>query len=147
MLFISPQKLFSFSRYLNFCIDMQKDGLIRKTRIIQNFILSNNISRSKGNQTMKLGRLTKYNIRNQGLDYNNWPNFGCPYFLRYWQYVYNNLYINQVLKSYIQKKQDKTKNLADSSHGSFLEFKFMFNANQKLVIGNEHSLNGQASQR
>ena len=37
--FISPQKLFSFSRYLNICLDvlvMNKNGLIRKMRLIWN---------------------------------------------------------------------------------------------------------------
>ena len=40
MLFISPQKLFLFSRYLNFCLDflvMQKNDLIRKMRLISKF--------------------------------------------------------------------------------------------------------------
>ena len=35
--FISPQKLFLFSRYLNFCLDflvMYQKGLIRKIRLI-----------------------------------------------------------------------------------------------------------------
>ena len=40
MLFISPQKLFSFSKYLSFCLDflvMYQNGLIRKIRLISNF--------------------------------------------------------------------------------------------------------------
>ena len=65
MLFISPRKLFSFSRYLSFCLDfliMQQNGLIEKIRLFSNFTTSQpgqqtfaililpNISRSKGNQ-------------------------------------------------------------------------------------------------
>ena len=69
MLFISPQKLFFFSRYLNFCLDlliMKKNDLIRKLRLILKFMTSQagqktitpvlilpNISRSKDNQTIK----------------------------------------------------------------------------------------------
>ena len=43
MLFISPQKLFSFSRYLSFCLDflvMYRNGLIKKIRLISNFMTS-----------------------------------------------------------------------------------------------------------
>ena len=79
MVFISPQKLFSFSRCLNFCLDflvMQKNALIRKVRLILKFMKSQsgkktvaihilvNISRSKGNQTMKFDQLKEYNMRN-----------------------------------------------------------------------------------
>ena len=71
MLFISPQKLFSLSRYLSFYLDflvMYKNGLIKKTRLIANFMTSQpgyqtivihilrNISRSIGNQTMKFSQ-------------------------------------------------------------------------------------------
>ena len=41
--FISPQKLFLFSRYLNFCLDflvMYQNGLNRKIRLIANFMTS-----------------------------------------------------------------------------------------------------------
>ena len=41
MLFISPSKLFTFSRYLNFCLDplvIYKNGLIRKIRLISKFM-------------------------------------------------------------------------------------------------------------
>ena len=41
--FISPQKLFPFSRYLSFCLDclvMYQNGLIKKTRLISNFMTS-----------------------------------------------------------------------------------------------------------
>ena len=76
MLFISPQQLFSF--YLNFCLDflvMEQNGLIRKIRLISNFMTSKpgqqtivihilpNISRSKGNQTIKLDQLIECNMR------------------------------------------------------------------------------------
>ena len=43
MLFISPQKLFSFSRYLSFSLDflvMYWNGLIKKIRLISNFMAS-----------------------------------------------------------------------------------------------------------
>ena len=79
MLFISPQKLFSFSRYLNFCLDflvMQENSSIRKIRSITNLLMTQhglqtivmhifpNISRSKGNQTMKFAQLVECNMRN-----------------------------------------------------------------------------------
>ena len=79
MLFISFQKLFSFSRYLSFCLDflvIYQNGLIKKTRLISNFMASQpgqqtivihilpNISKSKGNQTMKFGQLIECNMRN-----------------------------------------------------------------------------------
>ena len=79
MLFISLEKLFSFSRYLDFCLDffvLHKNSLIIKIRLISKFITSQpgyqtivihiltNISRSKGNQTNKLGQLIEYNMRN-----------------------------------------------------------------------------------
>ena len=72
MFFILPQKLFSFSRYLSFCPDflfIYQNGMIKKIRLISNFMTSQpgqqtmlihilpNISRSKGNQTMKFGNL------------------------------------------------------------------------------------------
>ena len=78
MLFMSPQKLFSFSRYLNICLDYMviwQNGLIGEIRLISNFIASQpsseiivihtlqNISRSKGNETMKFGQLIEYNMR------------------------------------------------------------------------------------
>ena len=79
MLFISPQKLFSFSRYLSFCLDfsvMYRNGLIKKIRVISNFMTSQpgqqtiiihtspNISRSKSNQTLKFAQLIECNMRN-----------------------------------------------------------------------------------
>ena len=82
MLFISMYKPFSFSRYLNFCLDflvIQKNGLIRKIRLIFKFMtlqsgkqiivmhILPNISRRKDHQTMKLGQLIEYNMRNNFL--------------------------------------------------------------------------------
>ena len=68
-LYFTLKKLFSFSKYLSVCLDflvMQKNGLIRKTWLISNSITSQlgsqtiamhiliNISRTKGNQAIKL---------------------------------------------------------------------------------------------
>ena len=79
MLFISPQKLFSFSRYLSFCLDflvISQNGLIKKIRLISNFMtwqleqqgivihILPNISRSKGNQARKIGQLIECSMRN-----------------------------------------------------------------------------------
>ena len=79
MLFTSPQKLFSLSRYLSFCLDflvMYRNGLIKKIRLISNSMTSQtgsetivihilpNISRSKGNQTVKFTQLIECNMRN-----------------------------------------------------------------------------------
>ena len=83
MLFISPQKLFSFSRYLSFCLDflvMYQNGLIKKIRLISNFVTSQhgqqtvvihilpNISQSEGNQTIKFAHLIECNMRNVFLE-------------------------------------------------------------------------------
>ena len=54
MLFILPQKIFLFSRYLHFCLYflvLQQNNLIRKIKLISRF------TRSKGDQTMKFGQL------------------------------------------------------------------------------------------
>ena len=66
-----------------FCLDflvMQKSGLIRKARLILTFTTSQhgsktiaihiliNISRSKGNQAIKLGQLIEYNMKNTFLE-------------------------------------------------------------------------------
>ena len=71
--------LFSFSRYLNFCLDflvIYQNGLIKKMRLISKFLTSQldkqtivihifpNISKSKGNQTIKFGQLIECNTRN-----------------------------------------------------------------------------------
>ena len=71
MLFISPRKLFSFSRYLSFCLEilvMYRNGLIKKIRLIWYFTMLihklPNISRGEGNQTMKFGQLIECNMRN-----------------------------------------------------------------------------------
>ena len=81
--FYFTSNLFSFSRYLNFCLDfliMQQNNLIRKIRLSSNFMTSQpgqqtiiihvftNILGSKGNQTMKLGHLIEYNMRNVFLE-------------------------------------------------------------------------------
>ena len=71
--------LFSFSRCLSFCLGFSvvyQTGLIRKVKLVANsmtsrpgqqtiltHILPNN-SRSKGNQTMKVGQLIEFNTRN-----------------------------------------------------------------------------------
>ena len=75
MLFVSPQKLFLFSRYLNFCLDflvMQQNNLIRKIKLTSNFMTPQlgqqtigihilpSISRCKGNQTTKFSQLVEY---------------------------------------------------------------------------------------
>ena len=75
MLFISPQKLFLFSRYLSFCLDFlvnYRNNLIKKIRSISNFMTSQpgyqtlvihilpSILKSNGNQTMK------FNMGNMG---------------------------------------------------------------------------------
>ena len=79
MLFISPQKFFSFSRYLSFCLKflvLLQNGLLRKIRLTYKFMTSRpgkqtivihvlpNILRNKGNQAMKFGQLRKYNMKN-----------------------------------------------------------------------------------
>ena len=74
MLFISPSKLFTFSRYLSFCFDflvIYKNSLIRKVRLISKFIkqttaihILSNISRNKGVQKSKFGPLIEHNMRN-----------------------------------------------------------------------------------
>ena len=81
MLFISPQKLFPFSRYLKFCLNlllMQHNGLIRKIRLISNFMTSqprwqtivihilSNISRREGNETF--GQVIERNMWNNFLE-------------------------------------------------------------------------------
>ena len=76
MLFISPEKVFSFLRYLNFCSDVlghAEKWLNKKAEV--NFkiydvidweanIYSTLISRSKGNETMKFGQLMEFELRN-----------------------------------------------------------------------------------
>ena len=78
MLFISPQNLISFSRYLSFLSRLfghvkkrldQKDKVNFKiydvtTWLTNNCYIFSNISRCKGNQTMKFGQLIKCNMRN-----------------------------------------------------------------------------------
>ena len=77
MLFISPQKLFLFSRYLSFCLGLlvvYQNGLIKKIRSISVFLMSQPHKKtivihilpniSKGNQTMKFGQLIECNMKN-----------------------------------------------------------------------------------
>ena len=78
MLLISPQKLFSFSRYLTFCFDFfgrvakrldQKDKVNFKIYDVTAWLTNNcnthvaHISRSKRNQTIKFGQLIDYIMR------------------------------------------------------------------------------------
>ena len=79
MLFISSEKLFLFSRFLNFCLNflgMQKELLDQKDKVNLKIMTSQpgqqritthivlNISRINGNQTMKFGQLIEYPKRN-----------------------------------------------------------------------------------
>ena len=79
MLFILPQKVFSSSRYLSFCVDflvMSQNGLAIKISLISNFMtlqpseetvvthIFSNIARLKGNKTLRFGQLIEYNMRN-----------------------------------------------------------------------------------
>ena len=79
MIFISPQKLFLFSRYLSFCHDFlvmqkkqldQKDKVNLKIHYVTNWITNNcnahiaDYLRSKSTQTMTLGQLIEHNMRN-----------------------------------------------------------------------------------
>ena len=83
MHFILSQKLFAFSRYLIFCLDfffVCQNGLNKKLKLISNFMTSQsgqqtivihilpNMSRSKGNQTMKFDRFLEYNMTNMFLE-------------------------------------------------------------------------------
>ena len=83
MHFIISQKLFSFSRYLIFCLDFLfvcQNGFNKKIKLISNFMTSQpgqktivihilpNISRSKGNQTMKFDPFIEYNMTNMFLE-------------------------------------------------------------------------------
>ena len=78
MLFISPQKLFLFSRCLNLYLEflfMQEKGLIREIGQKSKFMMLQPgkqsiatqilpyISRNKDNQTVKFGQLIEYNMR------------------------------------------------------------------------------------
>ena len=63
-------------KFLSWILVMYQNGLIEKLRLISNFMTSQpgyqtiathilpNISRSKGNQTMKVDQLIKWNMRN-----------------------------------------------------------------------------------
>ena len=59
MLFIPPSKLFSLSRYLNFCLDFLEKTTFMTSQPDQQTITIHilpDISRSKGDQTMKFGQ-------------------------------------------------------------------------------------------
>ena len=70
---------------------MQKNGLIRKLRLISKFMISpsgkqtvaihilTNISRSKDNQAMKFGRLIDYNTLNNFLEKSYTKSGGIEY--------------------------------------------------------------------
>ena len=84
MLFLSSQKLFSFFRCLNFCPHLFSHvGKRLDKKVSCQFIMSQSklmtshtgkqtiainilpdISKSKGNQTMKLGKLVEYSVKN-----------------------------------------------------------------------------------
>ena len=77
MLFISPQKLFFFSRYLRFCFDflvMQQNSLIRKVNFKLHGVTARltincnthiaQYSRGKDNQKMEFGQIMECNMRN-----------------------------------------------------------------------------------
>ena len=68
LLSVSSQKLFSFSRYLNFCLDFffLKGKVHIKIHDVTTFTMHvlPKISRSKGNQTIKIGQLIEYKKRN-----------------------------------------------------------------------------------
>ena len=79
MLFPTLKTLFVLKIFSFFCLDvsvMQKNTFMRKIWLISKFMTSQHgkqtiltpillhISRSKGNQTMKFGQLTEYNLEN-----------------------------------------------------------------------------------
>ena len=69
MPFISPQKLFSFSRYLKFCLDfllMWKNGLIRKLRLFSKLMKSQPGKKTIATHILPniFGQIIGYNIRN-----------------------------------------------------------------------------------
>ena len=76
MLFVSPYKLFFFSKFVNFCLDAFGHigiRLDRKAKVTFKFMMSStgkqiitinilpNISKNKGNQTIKFVQLIEYN--------------------------------------------------------------------------------------
>ena len=79
MVFISCQKLFSFLKYYNFCLDLlviQENSFIKKLRVISKFMtlltgheimtihILSNISRSIDNQAMQFDQIIEYNVKN-----------------------------------------------------------------------------------
>ena len=76
MLFISPKKLFSFLRYLNFCFGFfahvgkrldNKAKVNFKTYEVTNWA-TNNILKSTDNQAMKFGQVIESNMTNNFLE-------------------------------------------------------------------------------
>ena len=73
MLFILPYKLYSFWRYLNFCLEFldmykNKNGLINKIWLISKFITS-----QPGKQIITIHILTNISTRSQGNQAMFWP--------------------------------------------------------------------------
>ena len=87
MLFTFTVELFSFSRYLKFCLDflvMNKNGLIKKIWLIWKFLtekpekqtiaihILRNISTSKSNSKIRFGQLIQHNRRKIFLKNQSW---------------------------------------------------------------------------
>ena len=99
--FYSTLKVFSFSRYLNFCLGILvigKNDPIKMVRLLSKFMKSqpekqttaihilSNISRSKCDEVMKFGQLIEYNMRNIFLEKST-------------QSVVKNLFLDSFLKN------------------------------------------------
>ena len=77
---LKPHFIFKIFKFCSDFLIKQKNGLIRKPRLILKFMMSQAghkvitihilpiISRSKINQTMKLGQLTGHNMKNNFLE-------------------------------------------------------------------------------
>ena len=106
MVFISPQKLFFFSRYLSFCLDFfghvakqldKKNQVDFKFYDVTNWLRNNcnthiaKISRSAGNHTMKFGQL----------EWNDQQNVACETFFleNHAQNVVEKLVLDPFLKN------------------------------------------------
>ena len=99
--FYSTLEVFSFSRYLNFCLGILvigKNDPIKMVRLLSKFMKSQpekqttaihilpNISRSKCDEVMKFGQLIEYNMRNIFLEKST-------------QSVVKNLFLDSFLKN------------------------------------------------
>ena len=99
--FYSTLEVFSFSRYLNFCLGILvigKNDPIKMVRLLSKFMKSqpekqttaihilSNISRSKCDEVMKFGQLIEYNMRNIFLEKST-------------QSVVKNLFLDSFLKN------------------------------------------------